>query len=135
MAKSSARQFLVKVQGVDGYFATKQGGNVTSDVTKAYDGGSLIPDIITAPPTAENVTVTRHYDPSRDDTVLRQLIGLVGSWTTTVSVTPTDADLVAVAPPRTYPGAVLVGVTEPESDSGSGDASMFGLEFAISNYR
>jgi hypothetical protein len=135
MSKASARQFLVKVEGIDGYFATKQGGNVSSDVTKAYDGGSLTPDIVTAPPTAENVTVTRHYDPDRDDTVMRTLLPLVGAWETTVSVTPTDADLVAAAPPRTYPKARLVGVTEPEVDSGSGDAAMFGLEFAIANYR
>lgn len=135
MAKASARQFLVKVDGVDGYFATKQGGNVSSDVTKAYDGGALIPDVITAPPTADNVTVTRHFDPDRDNTILTQLRQLVGSWTTTVSVTPTDSELVATAPPLTYSKAVLVSVTEPETDSGSGDAAMWGLEFAISNYR
>lgn len=135
MSKSSARQFLVKVEGVNGFFATKTGGNVTSDSTKAYDGGSLIPDLITAPPTAENVTVTRNYDPDRDDDIMRQLLTLVGSWETTVSVTPTDADLVAVAPPRVYSNARLVGVQEPEVDANSGDPAMFGLEFAISNYR
>lgn len=135
MAKSSARQFLVKVEGVDGYWSTKSGGTVTAESTKVYDGGSLKPDIITNPPTAEDVSVTRPYDPQRDDEVIRQLLQLVGSWGTTVSVTPTDADLVAVAPPRVYSDARLVGVVEPEVDSSSGDAAMVGLTFSISDYR
>lgn len=135
MAKSSARQFLIKVEGVDGLWSTKSGGNVGADNTKVYDGGSLKPDIITNPPTAEDVTVTRPYDPQRDDEMVRALLQLVGSWSTTVSVTPTDADLVAVAPPRVYSNAVLTGVQEPEVDSSSGDAAMIGLTFAISDYR
>lgn len=135
MAKSSARQFLIKVEGVDGLWSTKSGGNVGSDNTKVYDGGSLKPDIITNPPTAEDVTVTRPYDPQRDDDMLRALLQLVGSWTTTVSVTPTNADLVAVAAPRVYSNAVLTGVQEPEVDSSSGDAAMIGLTFAIGDYR
>ena len=133
--KSSARQFLVKVEGVLGFFATKQGGNVTADSTKVYDGGSLKPSIITNPPTAEDVEVTRPYDPDRDDEPMRQLLQLVGSWSTTVSVTPTDADLTAIAPPRVYPNARLVGVTEPEVGASSGDPATFGLTFAIADYR
>lgn len=135
MAKSSARQFLVKVDGVDGFWSTKSGGNVTSDNTKVYDGGSLKPDIITNPPTAEDITVTRPFDPDRDAEMVTSLLQLVGSWDTTVSVTPTNADLVAVAPPRVYSNARLTGVTEPEVDSSSGDAAMIGLTFAVSDYR
>lgn len=133
--KSSARQFLVKVEGVTGFWSTKTGGNVAADNTKVYDGGSLKPDIITNPPTAEDVSVTRPYDPDRDDEMLRQLRQLVGSWTTTVSITPTNADLEAIASPTVYSGAVLVSVTEPEVDASSGDAAMCGLGFAISDYR
>lgn len=133
--KSSARQFLVKVEGVDGFWSQKTGGNVSADNTKVYDGGSLKPDIITNPPTAEDISVNRPYDVDRDDDVVRQLLQLVGSWTTTVSVTPTDADLVATAQPRVYSNAVLTGVTEPEVDASSGDAAMVGLTFAVSDYR
>lgn len=132
---SSARQFLVKVEGIEGYWSQKSGGNITSDASKAYDGGSLQPDIITAPPQAENITVMRNYKPSRDAALMSRLRQLVGSWSTTVSVTPTDAAMVAIAPPTVYAGAVLVGLTEPESDASSGDASTFGLEFAVANYR
>lgn len=132
---SSARNFLVKVEGVDGLWSTKSGGNVSAESTKVYDGGSLKPDIITSPPTAEDVTVTRPFKPQRDDDMVRTLLQLVGSWTTTVSVTPTDSDMVALAPPRVYSNAVLTGVQEPETDASSGDAAMVGLTFAIGDYR
>jgi hypothetical protein len=133
--KASARQFLVKVDGVEGYWATKSGGNVTAESQKVYDGGSLKPDIITNPPTAEDVTVTRPYDTARDPDILTALLQLVGSWETTVSVTPTDANLVAVGSPRVYPGARLIGVQDPEVDASSGDPSVCGLVFAIPDYR
>lgn len=132
---SSARQFLVKVEGVQGFFATKTGGNVAADSTKVYNGGSLKPAIISNPPEAEDVEVTRPYDPDRDDEDMRRLLQLVGSWETTVSVTPTDTDLVAIAKPRVYPNARLVGVVEPEVDAASGDPATFGLTFAIADYR
>ena len=44
MPKAAQRQFLVKVGKIPGYFATKSGGNVSADVNKVYDGGSLKPD-------------------------------------------------------------------------------------------
>lgn len=133
--KSSQRQFLVRVDSIPGFFATKSGGNVAADTTKAYDGGNPIPDLISAPPSAENVTVSRTYDPDRDDAIIRALLPMVGVMRTTVSVTPTNADLVAIAPPRVYSDALLVGVTDPDVDASSGDAAVFELEFAISNYR
>jgi hypothetical protein len=135
MSKSSARQFLVKVDTVEGFWAQKEGGNVAADSTKVYDGGNLKPDVITNPAEAEDVTVTRPFDVDRDDDVIRRLLPLVGSWETTVSVTPTDADLVAVAQPRVFPKARLVGVNEPEVDAASGDPATVGLVFAISDYR
>lgn len=133
--KSSQRQFLVKVEGIEGYFARKTGGNISAATSKAFDGGNPVPDLISAPPEAENVTCERTYDIQRDDEILRRLRPLVGVWRTTVSVTPTDRDLVAAAPPTTYPNALLVGIQEPEVDASSGDPATFALEFAISSYR
>lgn len=132
---SSARQFLVKVEGVDGYFATKTGGRVAAETTKAYDGGNLKPDLISAPPGAENVTLTRPYKAARDADLIRRLKPLVGSYRTTVSVTPTDASMTAVAPPEVFPDALLVGLGSPEVDASSGDPATAELEFAISDYR
>jgi len=129
--KSTQRQFLVKIGGIDGYFATKTGGNITADSSKVYDGGDLTPDVLTGPSTPDNITCGRPYDPMRDGQVLRSLRRRVGSWTTVVSVTETDRDLVAIGPPVTYPKAVLVGLSEPEVNAGSGDAAEFTLEFAV----
>jgi hypothetical protein len=134
MAKSSARQFLVKVAGIDGYFMTKSGGSISADANKVYDGGSLVPDVLAGPAEADNVTVSRAYDPTRDATLLARLRRDVGRFTTTVSVTPTDRDLVAVGTPVVYSNALLVGVTEPDSDASSGDAATYELEFAVGSF-
>lgn len=131
MGKSAQRQFLVKVAGIEGYFASKSGGDISSDTNKVYDGGSDQPDVLAGPAEADNVTVGRAYDYNRDEPVLQRLRKLVGRWETTVSITPTDRDMVAIAKPQVYPNALLVGLTEPETDASSGDASTYELEFAI----
>lgn len=134
MAKSAQRQFLVKVAGIDGFFAGKSGGDISADTNKVYDGGSDVPDVLAGPAEADNITVTRSFDLQRDDPVLRQLRKRVGRWSTTVSITPTDRDLIAIGTPQVYPEALLVGMTELEVDASSGDAAEFELEFAVGNF-
>lgn len=131
MPKAAQRQFLVTVAGVRGFFATKSGGDVSSDVSTVYDGGSLTPEKLASPATADDVTVGRPYDPARDASELARLRPLVGRWRTTVSVQPTDADLIAVGRPVVYANALLVGLTDPEADAASGDAATFELTFAV----
>lgn len=135
MAKSAQRQYLVKVSGIDGRFSTKSGGNITADVSKQYDGGSLQPDVLSSPAEAENITVGRAYDHGRDAQMLKQLRKQVGSARRTITVTPTDQDMVARNRPTVYPKALLVGITEPEYDSSSGDFATFELEFAIGTWQ
>lgn len=134
MAKSAQRQFLVKVSGIDGYFASKSGGNISADTNKVYDGGSDTPDVLAGPAEAENVTVSRSYDLQRDEPVLRRLRKRVGKETVTLTVTPTDRDLIAVGTPQVYSDALLVSITEPETDASSGDAATYELEYAIGSY-
>lgn len=131
---SAQRQFLVKVAGIDGYFATKSGGNVSADTTKVYDGGDPTPYVLAAPAEAENITVSRPYDPLRDGDLMSRLRQRVGRATFTISVTPTDRDLVVIGRPVVYPDALLVSVNEPDADAGSGDAATFELEFAIASF-
>lgn len=131
MPKAAQRQFLIKVSEVDGYFATKAGGDTTSDATDVYDGGSLTPEKLASPPTTDDITIGRPFDPIRDRPVLRRLRPLVGRWRTTVSVQDTDANLVSLGAPTVYANALLIGVTEPEGDASSGDAAMFELAFAV----
>lgn len=133
MPKSAQRQFLVTV-GTLGLFATKGGGNVTSELTKVYDGGKLRPDLISGPSEADNITVSRPYDPLRDAGIIASLRQQVGSYTATLSVQQTDRTLRKIGSPTVYPDALLVGLTEPEFNADSGDAAMFELEFAISDF-
>jgi hypothetical protein len=128
---AAQRQFLVKVSGVDGYFAQKSGGNAGADVTRVFNGGSLVPEVLAAPAQVEDVTVSRPYDPGRDAGVIARLAPLVSRWRTTISVTPTDADLVPVAAPSVFANALLTNVAHPEADAGSGDAGTFALTFAV----
>jgi hypothetical protein len=135
MAKASRRQFLVSVSGIDGYFGTKQGGNVTSAVNKVYDGGALHPDLIAGPPEAADITVSKPYDPARDDGVLASLRNQVGVFTATITVQPADRDMVASGTPTVYPNALLVGLTEPEADASAGNEARWDLVFAIGAFQ
>lgn len=135
MPKSAQRQFLVKVSGIDGYFSTKSGGNISADTNKHYDGGAIVPDVLASPAQAENVTVSRAFDVAVDPDRLAGLRAKVGRWRTTISVTPTDEDLIATGTPVVYPEALLVGMTEPDYDSSGGDVATWELEFAIGAYR
>lgn len=134
MAKAAQRQFLVSVSGIRGYFATKTGGEVSSEATKVWDGGSLQPDILSAPAEAENITVGRPYDPLRDAVIIANLRRVVGRSRHTVAVQPTDEDLVRIGRATVYSNALLVRVGEPEADAASGDAASYELEFAIGQW-
>jgi hypothetical protein len=127
--------FLVKVQGIDGFFAKKTGGEISSENSKAWDGGSLFPDNLTGPGMAANIIVSRVFDPARDNGTIVSLRQQVGKFVTTISSTPTDRDLNAVADPAVYPQAVLVALREPDYDAGSGDAAEYELEFAINAFQ
>ena len=131
MGASSQRMFLVNVSGISGNFDTKSGGETTSETTKHYDGGSLTPEVLASPPETDNITVSRAWKFDRDYDAHRLARQRVGRWRTTLSVTPTNEDLIAVGNPVTYPNALLVRVSEPDADSSSGDTATFELEFAV----
>jgi hypothetical protein len=133
--KSSQRQALVKAQGIEGYFMTKTGGNISAEVTKAYDGGSSVPDLIAAPKDVDNVTISRGFDPIRDGQLLRVLRSKVGVFQTTLTVTPTDRDYAAVDEPIVYSPALLVGVNDIEVDAASGDLQVYELVWACGDVR
>lgn len=122
----------MKVDGIEGYWATKSGGEVTASSTKVYDGGALRPEVISSPAEVGDITVARPYDPIRDQEVINQLKTRVGTWVTTVSVSPTETDLrVAKVKGDVYPQALLTGLRVPESDASSGDAADYELTFAV----
>jgi hypothetical protein len=133
--KSSVRQFLVKLDGIDGYWSALEGGNISSESTKVYDGGEKVPDVITSEPEVEDITITRNFDRERDEDLMAELRQLVGSYSTTLSKTATDPNLVATGKPVVYPKARLKGFNEPTYDAAGTDPAQWGLVFAITQYR
>lgn len=138
-AKGAKRQFLVSwspagTNVVEGLWAQKTGGEVTSETTKAYDGGDDKPAILAAPATPGNITLTRPYEPERDSAMAAALKKRVGRLTGQLLIQPTDVDYNVVGTPETFPDALLVGVTTPDVEAGSADASMISLEFVESDF-
>lgn len=129
--KSAQRQFLIKVSGVDGFFQTKSGGSIGADTNKVWDGGQIDPDVMSSPSQIDNITVSRAFDIDRDEAMLGILRKKVGRSRHVLSVTPTNEDLQATGKPVVYSDALLVGLTEMDADSSSGDAATFEFEFAV----
>lgn len=131
-AIASARQQLWEVPGIPGYMTTKAGGERSAETSKAWDGGSLEPEVMSSPAETGNVTFTKLYRPGVHGAILRELERKVGRHRVTVSGYDTDPDLGVIgAPIAVYPDALLVRVSRPDSDAGSSDASSFELEFAV----
>ena len=137
MAYISQRQFTVSITGGSGGIATpgvwmtKGGGDLAADSNKIYPGGQKVPVIITGISEVDNITVGRAFETDRDRPMLKALRAAVGTFTATITMTDTDADFVSSQNNVVYSNSVLVGITEPEYDSASGDPAMIELEFAI----
>jgi hypothetical protein len=130
-AVASARQQLVEVAGWPGYWATKQGGETTSEVSKVWDGGSLDPETMAGPADTGNITVTRPYRPAVHGPIRKAWAAQVGRLRTTVSMWDTDPDLGPVGTPSVYANALLVRCTPPGHDASSSDPGTVELEFAV----
>lgn len=109
-----------------GIFDTWEGGNVSADNTKHRRGGMGPQVAVGGPKTIEDVTVTRDYDVTRDHQHAHWLSAIVGKARVTASKIWLDQDDIAFGRPLVYTG-VLIGYTNPEADSDSGDIAMFGI--------
>lgn len=135
--KTSQRQWLTKVAGIDGLWATFSGGEASVAHSKQYDGGSLVPDVLSGSPDFSDITVSRGFDPSRDGPVIRTLSRAISqgrSVQTTITRTPTDEDYTPVGQPEVYE-VVLQKVTPSEADANSGDPSRIQLVFTVRSSR
>jgi len=127
---ATKRQFIVSVAGITGNWESTSGGDITAPSTKVYDGGSDRPTILGGLPETSDLEVTRTFDPNRDEAILAQLRKSVGRGRFTLTKQATDANRVKVGKPTTYSNVLLVGMTEPEHEEGSSDASPVKLTFA-----
>lgn len=134
MTKMAQRQSLVTIETLPGNWATKTGGDIAADATPVWDGGTDSPDMLAAPAAAENITVSRPVDDSRDLAMIKQLRRKVGKLRTTLTEQPTNADLFPIGEPDVYPQALLIRLGIPEYDAASGDPKVVELEWAISKY-
>jgi hypothetical protein len=129
--KAAQYQFLIRVTGWTGFFVTRTGGDRSANIQKVYDGGALEPDVVAGRPQTSNVVVNRGFDPERDGPIIARYDPLVGRWRTTVSVQPTDENLVPTGPAKVYPNARLGRIGQPGANANSDDPSTWEAEFAV----
>lgn len=144
MAKATQRQIVAEISPVIGlpghapgpffpkYFATVSGGEISASVEKVYDGGARFPETLCAPAEIGDITVSKFYDPDEDHGRLQSLRQLVGAVYYDVKIFTLDCDLAVPGSERTYPKALLVGLTEPDGDASSGAPATFSLTFSVS---
>jgi hypothetical protein len=130
MSKATKRQFLVTISGFPGTWSTSSGGSLSADVTRDYDGGSDVPDLLGGVPTAEDLEISRTFDPVRDLAILEKLRREVGRGRYTIMKQATDANYNKVGKPMTYSDCLLLGVNDPHSDASSSDTSQMTVKFA-----
>lgn len=134
--KSTKRQFLVTVEGADkgkgipGKWRISSGGGISAEVTKDYSGGSHKPDLLGGLPQAEDMELTRTFEPFRDLEVIKSLRSKVGRTWYNITKQPTDANFGVFDSSTITYRALLIGVSEVDSDAGSSDAAEFTLKFA-----
>ncbi len=148
MAKVSQRQILADIEpssegapspgenttganGSNSYFAQAGGGEVTAAVEKVYDGGSRYPEVLCSVAEVGDITVTRHYDTTRDKAFLQALRPLVGIAYYDVTFFEMDCDLKDASTMRIYNHALVVGLTEPDGDAASGAPASYSITFSI----
>jgi hypothetical protein len=127
---SRARSFLITVSGVDGFFDRKTGGNPSAGTRKYFNGGDVVPDVNTDPAEHSDLVVSRAFRVGRDDRMLKAMRRNVSITEHTVRVQPTDAQGVPVGEATTYRGT-LIGTSDPDVDSNSGDPAAAELRFAV----
>lgn len=128
---TSSAQQLVSIPEFPAYFASKTGGAVSAETSKVHDGGRKKPETLSAPPTIENVVISRPYRNTIHAPILKRLRRQVGEFRTTISVWDTDPDLGPIGEPTVYADALLVRVTSPDLDAASSEAARFELEFSV----
>lgn len=132
MAKQTQRHFIARVQDIPGTFRTMEGGGAEADVTRDYNGGSEVPDLLGGIPEHENIELVRTVDELADSVWLNPLRHGVGKVRRTISRQATDANMVAIGKATVWPNCLLVGFAEVETDAASSDPAEVTLTWATS---
>lgn len=130
MTKATKRQFLVTVSGIPRTWRALSGGGASAEYSRDYSGGSNYGTILTGPQEHEDMTLVRTYEPNADPAWVNKIKKKVGRSYHMVTKQAIDVNGTKIGKPSVYKNCVLVGLTEPETDSGSADASEITLVFA-----
>jgi len=124
--------FAITVDGISGAWNTFSGGGATAAVATDWGGGGAKkPRKQPGPVTFDDIELTRSYYGGTDDGWLASLrAGLYANRTYTIKKQTVDPNGVAIGKPVVYPGCILAGLTEPESESGSEDVAMVTATFS-----
>ena len=115
---------------IDGTWQTKDGGNLTMEVSREKEGGELFKeDVKVLPGTRDNVTVSRSYKTDRDSAVRRWAERGRGERGT-LTEQEIDDDELPIGRPFVYK-VRLAGVALPSTDSNGADRKRLELTFAI----
>lgn len=131
--KSSKRQFLVTVSTIPNKtFTQQEGGEKSAETSKWYDGGSTVPNVISAPPETGDVTLTNAFDPEADSDLIKSCLAQIGTMRATITRAPLYGDMtrVASAKPDVYTDAVLKSCVPVEVDANSGDVAVYKFVFS-----
>lgn len=126
---ASESDFLVKVVGIEGLWATRTGGDTPTDVSQVFNGGEDYATPVIGKKKPSNLVLTRPYDPRRDQQLSLELRRRQGSFRRTITQQPTLTDGTIVASPTTWIDCILINVKDPETNSGSSGAAMIELTF------
>lgn len=130
--KATKQQFLVTISGVPGTWKSFSGGDGSVSVTKDWDGGATRPDLLAGPAEFADITVTRTYDPAKDQEWVNDAMTKLGRGRYTITRQAIDMSGVRIGKPRTYADCLLTAVSEGDVDSASSDPSEISFTFATS---
>lgn len=136
MGKVLQSKFRVSLTGgtpnIPGFWATFEGGALTRERVNAYDGGGGY-DVLTGRATAEDITITRNYDPALDDGWLRQMRRNIMNGHEVkynVSKQAVGANNASIGKPETYVGCPVLTVRTTPTADGS-DATPAVIELVL----
>ena len=132
----SQHQYLVTIAGIEGNWATLEGGEEEFDSSEYTDPGDRRRKSVRGPLMVSNITLTKPYNPEQDRPLLefweeyRDNDSPQDITVTAQSITR-DRERSQYGLPRTYVGCQIVRFVDPEVDIDSSDAAMIEVELTV----
>lgn len=128
------RQFRVEASVEDGLFDIPGqwdilgGGGGNNPGTDYWAAGSLRRTRLPGPSTPNTITISRGYDPTRDDPIMAALIEFPEARITVIAQAMSRDLKTRIGTPRTYSRCTVTTYSHPSMDSSSGEAARFEIQ-------